>query len=160
MKEQFLDLGASNSPHPRATHAVDKMSKPAVFKETFKSKYLIHGITKAEFENKLKQMDYKFNFNYNTQKLPWPNNSFKMVYSNGSLGNFGKVAAFREAYRVLKHGGKLIFTFSKYEEKYYEMIKMLKNIGFIKMHNTQGETQIYKKRKIIAGTMVAYKPIV
>jgi hypothetical protein len=82
-KEPFLDLGASAVPHSKATRAVDFDSKRKVvgwIKEyTEDSK---KPTTKEKLERKLKSMDYRFRFNYNTQKFPWSNNSFKVVYSN------------------------------------------------------------------------------
>ena len=108
-KEPFLDMGAGIRPHSRSTHAVDynpnsPISKYEIYEEYNDLKKLP---SKENIERRLKSMDYKFNFNYNTQKLPWPNNSFKVVYSNGSLGVYGKQPAFKESFRVLKHGGKL-----------------------------------------------------
>ena len=133
-KEPFLDLGANNIPHPKATHAVDMWTKNYMLNKdniySKKNNFEEGDITKETFERRLKQMDYIFHFNYNTQKLPWPNNSFKVVYSRASIGGSGKVLAFKEAHRVLKHGGKLEFTIRGTKKTIENKMKMLDGIGF------------------------------
>jgi ubiquinone/menaquinone biosynthesis C-methylase UbiE len=159
-KKLILDMGAANIPYPHATHAVDLVSKRGALTDEFNTKndYYNGEITKQRFENMLKYMDYKFNFNYNTQKLPWPNNYFDIIFSNGSIGAYGKENAYKEAYRVLKHGGKLKFTVGEPMEKLQKKGQMLTKIGFTKVHLIQAGTYMYKGEKMWGGFMVATKP--
>lgn len=162
-KEPFLDLGASNIPHPRATHAVDSFSRKLMFnkKDMYSNKndYKEGDTTKERFEQRLKQMDYKFNFNYNTHKLPWPNNSFKIVYSRASLGVYGKFSAFKEAYRVLKSGGKLTFDMSGTKKMIENKINLLHEIGFVKIKTTKSSQPYEHQNKIYYSVMIsATKP--
>ena len=165
-KYTLLDMGSGVHPHPKATHAVDRSSNikhltPPEIKEYRED-------AKRNLELKLKQMDYRLNFNYNTQKLPWPNNSFNMVYSNGSIGTYGKRAAYKEAFRVLKHGGILKFgaVASTSIEGIKKVGQMLKDIGFINVRGTEpfGTKDIgfssytHNKRKLYSIWIQATKP--
>lgn len=160
-REPFLELGASAVPHPKATHAIDRDSKSKTvhYADTL---YREEGeTTKEKFERKLKAMDYRFGFNYNSQKFPWPNNSFKVVYSKASLGHYGNPSnAFKESYRVLKHGGKLIIdNFGGTETKIIKLRKMIANAGFsnitIKLNK---DAHIYNGEKDYSGKLTATKP--
>ncbi len=158
-KPKVLDMGAGYMPHPQATHAVDFANKIKLDEED-KSNYKIEY--HRNLENKLKSMDYKLKINYNTQRLPWPNNSFNKVYSNGSLGTYGKLHAFQEAYRVLKHGGKLEYGMVEgtKEEIQKKMILPYK-AGFINIHSgkifiTAEKTK--RKPDIIFTNIIATKP--
>ena len=115
--------------------------------------------TKEHFEQRLKQMDYRFNFNYNTLKLPWPNNSFKIVYSHASLGGYGKLSAYKEAYRVLKHGGKLQFDMKGTKKMVENKMKMLHDIGFKSIRIVKS-SEAYELQNKIQYTVViqATKP--
>jgi SAM-dependent methyltransferase len=159
-RKLILDMGAANIPYPYATHAVDLVSKHGALTDEFNAKndYYNGEITKQRFENMLKYIDYKFNFNYNTQKLPWQNNYFDLIFSNGSIGKYGKENAFKEAYRVLKRGGKLKFTVGDTMEKLHKKGQMMADIGFIKIHLIHAGSYIYKGEKIWGGQMVATKP--
>ncbi len=158
-KDPFLELGASAVPHPRATHAIDRDSKKRTlnFANTL---YKDEGeTTKEKFERRIKQMDYKFGFNYNTQKFPWPNNSFKIVYSHASLSHYGNPShAFKEAYRVLKHGGKLIFDASGTKRQLINLKKKLIDIEFSNIsirigeeYTHEGKTEYDTKVSAIKG---------
>jgi SAM-dependent methyltransferase len=133
-KVPFLELGASAVPHRNATHAVDRDSKKQTIK-WIREEYTENSntpITLSQFEHRLKQMDYKFRFNYNTQKFPWPNNSFKTVYSTASLGNYGGnvLHAFKESYRVLKHGGQIKFDVIGTKQHIIKIKELLIKSGF------------------------------
>jgi len=159
-KEPFLELGASAVPHRNATHAIDRDSKKRTlnFANTL---YKEEGeTTKEQFERRLKAMDYKFGFNYNTQKFPWPNNSFKVVYSKASLGSYGNPAhAFKESYRVLKHGGKLVFDSHGTKIHLMNLKKKLADNGFVNIHMTQTEeSYVYKGKTIYDVKISAIKP--
>jgi SAM-dependent methyltransferase len=156
-KPVVLDMGAGINPHPKATHAVDVSYRPKNIKhavETYGS-----GLTTVKkLENKLKSVDYKFNFNYNMQKLPWPSNHFDMIYSNGSLGANGKSFAYKEIYRVLKHGGKLSFgQVGDTIEKIEKIIHTLKEIGFVKVRVVDFGSYMYKGVKRYTGWVKASK---
>jgi ubiquinone/menaquinone biosynthesis C-methylase UbiE len=145
MKPYQLELGASAVPHSKTTHAIDRDSKSKTirFADTL---YHEEGETsKEKFERRLKAMDYKFGFNYNTQKFPWPNNSFKVVYSKASLGSYGNPAhAFKESYRVLKSGGILKFDVGGTKEYLLKIKQKLSDVGFVNIKITMGEAYVYK----------------
>jgi len=163
-KKHVLDLGAHAVPHPRATHAVDHDSKKSIL-YTAENDLNYHDkrekpygyTTKRIIENRLKKIDYRFNFNYNTQKLPWSNNYFDTIYSQGSLYVYGKPFAYKEIYRVLKHGGRLIYDIGDTKERLDKHFKMLKEIGFTsgRIHNSG--KYIYKGKERISGKMWVYK---
>jgi SAM-dependent methyltransferase len=162
-KEPFLDLGANNIPHPKATHAVDMWTKKYMLnKENIyakKNNFKEGDTTKETFERRLKQMDYIFHFNYNTKRLPWPNNSFKIVYSNASLGGYGKVPAFKESYRVLKHGAKLEFTMGNTQKSIENKMKMLHEVGFKEIKIIKRSEPWMLKGKVTYNvTITATKP--
>lgn len=159
MKRKVLDMGAGIRPHSGATHAVDLAPMVSITKELVVDNYndLKRIPSKESVERRLKSMDYKFNFNYNTNKLPWPNNSFKLVYSNGSLGENGKLSAFKEIYRVLKHGGKLSYgMIGGPEENIKRKMKILYDVGF---KNIKPIVYVNPKNKNdISAWMTAVKP--
>jgi ubiquinone/menaquinone biosynthesis C-methylase UbiE len=146
MKPHQLELGASAIPHSKTTHAVDRASKSKTIKESdtlYREEKLT---TKEKFERRLKAMDYKFGFNYNTQKFPWPNNSFKVVYSKASLGNYdGNIShALKESYRVLKSGGILKFDVILSKPNLEKLKRALSTVGFINIRFRLGKSLIYK----------------
>jgi SAM-dependent methyltransferase len=161
-REPFLDLGASAVPHRSATHAVDRDSKTKVvgwIKEYTEDSGT--PTTKEKLERKLKSMDYRFGFNYNTQKFPWPNNSFKVVYSNASLGRYGNPKnAFKESYRVLKHGGKLIIdSFGGSREQIQKVKTMIVNTGFTNVTiKLDKDVYIHNGKENYSGKLTATKP--
>jgi SAM-dependent methyltransferase len=160
-KEPFLELGASAVPHSKATHAVDLDSKQKTM-QFANTLYREEGDTTPEkFERRLKSMDYRFGFNYNTQRFPWPNESFKTVYSSGSLGHYGNPQnAFKEAYRVLKHNGKLIIDqFGGSEPQMINLRRMIINTGFKNISiKLSKEVSMYKGEKNYSGKLTATKP--
>jgi len=163
-KPKVLDMGAHAFPHPRATHAVDIVSKRSVQYTADKDpdahdkREKPYGYTtKKILENRLKKIDYRFNFNYNTQKLPWSNNYFDTIYSQGSLYAYGKPFAYKEIHRVLKHGGRLIYDIGDTKEKLEKHFKMLKEIGFTSGNIHGVGTYMYKGEKRISGKMWVYK---
>lgn len=144
-KEPFLELGASAVPHSRATHAVDRDSKKKTIRYADTLYTEEKETTKEQFERRLKAMDYRFGFNYNTQKFPWPSNSFKIVYSHASLSNYGNPShAFKEAYRVLKHGGKIIFDAVGNKEALLKIKTKLLDAGFSNISIRIEEGYVYK----------------
>lgn len=160
-KSKILDVGAGVFPHPRATHAVDAINKKSVYnvskkdfdeyKQDYKNEY------NRSLERKLKSLNYKFGINYNTQRLPYPNNSFDKIYSNGSLGTYGKLHAFKEVFRILKHGGKLEYGSINGTKKELETkLKIPAAAGFVNIR----PVGIIKESqtKFIIVTVVAKKP--
>lgn len=159
---KVLDMGASNIPHPKATHAVDIWTKKYMLGKSDiysnKNNFKEGDTTKETFERKLKAMDYRFHFNYNTTKLPWPSNSFNLVYSGNSIGGYGKPAAFKEAHRVLKNGGVLKFNMGGTKKTIENKMKMLHDIGFRNIKITKSsEPWMIKNKVIYNATITATK---
>ena len=158
-KQKILDMGAGANPYPRATHAIDATKKLHPTKEEINFYKAEHG---KNLETKLKQMDYKIKINYNTQKLPWPDNSFKMVYSNGSLAENGNLHAYKEAYRVLKHGGKLKYgMIVGTKQEIQKKMQLPQKAGFINVHTGKiyvTPKQTKNKGEILATDIIATKP--
>jgi ubiquinone/menaquinone biosynthesis C-methylase UbiE len=157
-------MGAHALPHPRSTHAVDIVDKKSVLwaaeneQDMHDKREKPYGYTtKRILENRLKKIDYRFNFNYNTQKLPWPNNYFDTIYSQGSLHAYGKPFAYKEIYRVLKQGGRLIYDIGDTRERLNKHFKMLKEIGFASGGIHNAGTYVYKGKERIGGKMWVYK---
>lgn len=144
MKPHQLELGASAVPHSKTTHAIDRDSKSKTIRYA-DTLYREEGETsKEKFERRLKAMDYKFGFNYNTQKFPWPNNSFKIVYSKASLGNYGNPShAFKESYHVLKSGGVLKFDMGGTKEYLLKIKQKLSDVGFANITTRVTDTYIH-----------------
>ena len=158
MREPFLELGASAVPNSRATHAIDRDSKKKTIHMADTLYREERETTKEQFERRLQSMDYKFGFNYNTKKFPWPNNSFKIVYSRASLGNYGNPShAFKESYRVLKRGGKLIFDMNGTKEELLRIKSKLVNIGFVEISIRVGNPYTYKGKTKYSAKISAIK---
>jgi SAM-dependent methyltransferase len=157
--ERILDMGAANIPHPISTHAVDSGSKKITLSCNFSNKndYVNGYITKPTFERMLERMDYRFNFNYNTTKLPWPDNFFDVVYSNGSIGRYGKPYAYKEAYRVLKRGGRLDFSTGGTKERIQKLFDMLQGIGYKQAGTDEFGSYMYNGKQQYGGHIIAIK---
>ncbi|MFA5445293.1 MAG: class I SAM-dependent methyltransferase [Bacteroidales bacterium] len=92
---RVLDIGAGTAPHPRATDAVDLHSPRA-----------LAAIARQERRRIPETVAYRYNVNMN-ESLPYAEKVFSTVVSQHSIGTFGRAKAFKEAFRVLKPGGKL-----------------------------------------------------
>jgi hypothetical protein len=169
-KNPILDMGAAHFPYPRATHAMNNGKNYPLTKEEVRE---YKNETNRNLERKMDTLDYRHNLNYNTMKLPWKNNTFKMIYSSGSLGTYGKLFAYKEAYRVLQHGGKLKFNvgtipdksningiFSKEESKQRikKIMQMLYDIGFRKIYVADQGFYIVNNKKYYTGWIISTKP--
>jgi len=120
----FLDLGFGESPNSRATHGVDWHTK-----RSLKSICKAYGPNKEkQFEQKISSMQVNFNFDYNTTRLPYPDNYFSTVFSSHSLDGFGRSFAFHEAVRVLKKNGKIIIKSGANPSKIEKIVNILKKL--------------------------------
>jgi len=89
-KRFILDLGAGGRVYPGATHAID-----------------LHGRTEPGVEY--------IAVNVEKARIPIADDFFDFVISRGALLiAFGNLHTYREIYRVLKPGGKLVFMFGMY----------------------------------------------
>lgn len=129
-KQPFLDMGARANPHPYATDATEVGPRRWVNQQVREEE--TEGRMNLDlFRNRLKKdLKYHFEFDYNRRKLPYPDNHFEVVYSRGSMTYAATQHAYKEVYRVLKHGGKLILDTGASERSITKTIDTLKKYGF------------------------------
>ncbi len=132
-KKPFLDMGAGCRPHPYATDAVEEGDRKWVTQQVKEDEE--EGVINLElFRNKLKKgLNYHFGFNYNKKNLPYPDNYFEVIHSRGSMTYAATPHAFKEVYRTLKPGGKLILVTGDTENHLRKHVEVLKKQGFKKI---------------------------
>lgn len=133
-KRLILDLGAGDRVYPGATHAIDLHQRTESGVE-----YITINVEKARF--------------------PIQDDFFDLVISRGALlVAFGNLHTYREIYRVLKPGGKLVFMFGMYPSigSWARAYINLKIAGFT---NIRKKVKPWSKRyHTFSRTITAFKP--
>ena len=146
---RILDIGSGLMPDYRATDAIDyqtRSSSNIKQNEQFHiNGQILHlGVSKNRVNYLKKYRDsnihFKWNVDFNSY-LPYADNTFNKIVSHSSIIAFGKISAYKEIYRVLKHGVSVEIrsasgvsdnlinkTISVMKKVGFKKIKVLKNI--------------------------------